>query len=621
MKSLILRSCLTVFWVAGTVACLAQNPSLCGLMELLKQHPEKDSILTELAIANQQMGTCLQTVQPSEAINYFLQSLEEYKETGNREEVVRVHQMIATTYSYMEDYENQLLHLKKALQDALELNNAELEINLLYQISKVYCCLNNYESAMEFCLMALQESRNHDQCLLDEIMIGQAEIEFKNGNYQTSMELNKEVLARASENEQIQLEMTCLCNIACCLIELKRYNYARMILKKCMDLSHPDDDLDNYRAMQLMTVLDSKTGQHENAFRRQRQLEQLTEKKHSIEQLKMTSDTVLRAEIDHLNRKLSYLQSICLEQNTQTAQTNTMLMVLIFVACGGVFFFAFLKYSFKNLKFERVRFTNEQTSIVEKQNSLSGKFQSLLQKKESLQEVNYHLIASNRSKTELFKAISHDLQTPLIQLQHNLTNLMCDIDEDQFRQATAGLTNKVGDISLLLDNLLQWSKFQSQGIHAKPQYTELTALLNDVIDLQKYSAAEKKITLSNALDHKIFVYADEEMVKTLLKTILQNIVKLSDPGATITISGNKDRQNGWLQANYTGQMPLKRTFLQQSQKVDYGSETTELAKAIILGWMLCHTLAKVNNGSISVEDTSDESFQVDLRFPLEEMKV
>jgi two-component system sensor histidine kinase/response regulator len=168
---------------------------------------------------------------------------------------------------------------------------------------------------------------------------------------------------------------------------------------------------------------------------------------------------------------------------------------------------------------------------------------------------------------------------------------------------------------------LQWSKFQSQGVHAKPQYIELTALLNDVVDLQKYSAAEKKIILSNALDQKLFVYADEEMVKSLLKTILQNIVKLSDAGATIAITGNKDKQNGWLQANYTGQMPLKHTFILQSQTVDYGSETTELGKAIILGWMLCHTLVKVNNGSICVEDISDESFQVFLKFPLEEVKV
>jgi len=621
MKLVILHSYLIAFWVLGTVTCLAQNPAL-GVKELLKQHPAKDSILMELAQANKMMGNYWQTIQPSEAINYFRQSLEEYKEAGNKEEVINVYQMMATTYHYLHDYDKQLFYLKKALQDALELNNAELEINMLYQISKAYYYLNNYEPAMEYSLLALQESHNHNQRMLDEIMIGQAEIELKKGNYQTSIKLSKDVLTRVSKKGQIQLKITCLCNIAACLIELNQYHEARTILEKCLSMSLPDDEtIDNYRVLQMMTVLESKTGHFISAFRRQRQLEQLTAKKHSLEQLQKKSDMVLQAEMEQLNMKLTCLQSIYLEQNNQTAQTNTILIILTFVACGGFFFIAFLKYSSKNLKLEKIRFTNEQTKIIEKQNSLSSKYQLLLQKKESLQETNNNLTELNRSKTELFKAISHDLQMPLILLQQKLTNLMTDISADQFRQSTAGLTNMVGDISLLLENLLQWSKFQSQGIHAKPQYTELAELINDIIDLQKYSAAEKKITLSNDLKQKIFVYADEEMVRSLLKTILQSIIKLSEQGATIIISGNKDKKNGWLQANYSGQMPLKQTFLQQSQTVDYRSEKTELGKAIILGWMLCRTLVKANNGSIHVEDISDELFQVLLYFQLEEMKV
>jgi len=622
MKPFILLCCqISLFW-GGTVFCFAQNSSLDGLKKQLKQNPAKDSILMELAQANKLMGTYWQTIQPSEAINYFKQSLETYKEAGNKEEVVQIHQMIATAYYYLNDYDKQLFHLKKALQDALGLDNAELEINILYQIMKAYCYLNNYELAWEYSLLALQESHNHDQCMLDKIMIVQAEIEFQKGNYQTSLELNQNILAHVPDDGPAQVKITCLCNTAACLIELKRYNYARMMLEKCTAISHPDDDtLDNYRILQLMIVLDSKTGDYVNAFRRQRQLEQLTAKKYSLEQVQKTLDAVLQAEIQQLNKKMAYLKSVYLKQNNQVAKTNSILIILIVVACGGSFFIVLLIHSLKKFKLEKIRFTDDHTMLIEKQNNILIKYKSLWQKKESLKGINNNLVASNRSKTELFKAISHDLQMPLIQLQHLLTNLMTDVSEEQFRQATAGLTCMVGDISLLLENLLQWSKYQSQGIHAKRQYTEVTALINEIMGLQKYCAAEKKIDLSNTLQQKIFVYADEEMVKSLLKTILQNIVKLSEPDATIVISGNKDKQNGWLQINYTGQMPLKQTFLQQSQAVDYESETTELGKAIIFGWMLCHTLMKANNGNIFAENISDDSFQVILRVPLEEIRI
>ena len=619
MKLSILHSCQIVFWGLVTVSCFAQDSSTDNLKELLRKHPAKDSILLELAQTNKLMGTYRQTIQPAEAINYFRQSLEIYKEAGNREEVVQIHQMIAATYYYMDEYDKQLFHLKKALQEALELDNAKLEINILYQLTKVYCYLNNYEPAMEYSLMALKESHNHDQWMLDEIMIGQAEIEFQKGNFQKSIDLSKDVLTRVREKGQIQLEINCSYNIAACLMGLNQYHEARDLLEKYPVMTHPDDDtFDNYKVLQLMIVLDSKTGNFANAFRLQRKLEQLTAKNNSLEQLQETWDMMFQVEMQQLNMKLIYLQSALLEQNNRTAKTNTVLIVLILVACGEIFFFALLRRSFKKLKLEKIRFIDEETIFIEKQKSLSGKSQSLLQKQESLQEINHHLTALNRSKTELFKAISHDLQKPLIQLQQNLTNLMTNIGEDQFRRATAVLTTMVGDISLLLENLLQWSKYQSQGIHAKPQYTELIALVNDVVGQQKYSATEKKITISNTLEHNIFVYADEDMVRSLLKTILQNIVKLSKPGAIITIYGNKDKQNGWLKVNYTGEMPLKRTFLKQPKAVKYGSKATELGKAIILGWMLCRTLMQVNNGSISVEDISTDSFYIILNFPLEE---
>lgn len=623
MKQNILHSCQIVLLMLCDISCLTQNPSFDGLKELLKQpHPANDSILTELAQTNQQMGTYWQTFQPSVAIYYFKQSLETYKKMEKKEKVIDVRQIIATTYYYLDEYDKQLFHLKKALQDALELDNPELVISIMYQITKAYYYLNDYESAMEYSLMSLQESHNHHQWMLDQIISEQAEIEFQKGNYHTSVELSRDVLARVREKGQKQMEITCLCNIAGCLIELKQYREARTILVKCLNMARSDDEtFGHYKTLQLMSELESKTGNDANAFHRLRQSEQLTAKKFSPEQLQKSSDIVLQAEMQHLKTKLSQIQSVYLAQNKQIAIANTVLTVLIIISFGGIFFSALLVRSIKNFKIDKLRLTNEQITIIEKQNRISDKYHLLLQKKESLQQINESLTASKQSKTELFKAISHDLQTPLIHLQQNLTNLMTNIDEGQFRQSTEGLTNLVGNISLLLENLLLWSKCQSQITNVKPQYTEIILLVNDTIQHQKHIATEKKINIFNSLEQNIFIYADEEMVKCLIKTILQNIIKLSDPGATIVISGDMDKQNGWLQVSYTGQMTFKQTFLQQSQTAHYESETTELGKAVSLGWMLCRILVKVNKGIIRVDDISDESFHVILNFPLGEYKV
>ena len=518
----------------------------------------------------------------------------------------------------MDEYDKQLLHLKKALQDALGLDNIKLEISILYHISEVYLYMGNHELAEEYTLLALEDSRNHDNWMLDEIMTEQAEIELRKGNFQASIELSKDVLAR-TENGQIQMEITGLCNMADCLIRLGQYREARAILEKCRAMTHPDTTTQgDYKMLQLIIALDSATGNFADAFANQRQLEKLTSKKYSPEQLQSASKEVLQAELQYLNTKMSDIRWSYETQKKKNAKVTGVLILLVFIVCGGILFISRFRNSYKKLQSEKAWLVDEQALVIEKQNRLSGKQQTLMHSKVLLQEAHRNLTVSNRSKTELFKAISHDLQIPLIRLQQNLTNLMTEISEDQFRQAASGLTIMVNDISLLLENLLQWSKYHSQNIRTKPQYCELIAIINNTIDLQKYNVAEKKIILSNDLYHNIFIYADEEMVKISLKTILQNIIKLSKPNATVTISGNKNDQDGWIKIAYAGQMPMKQIFLQQSQVESYGSESTELGKAISLGWMLCHTLINVNNGSIRVEDVSDESFNIILCFPLEE---
>ena len=602
-----------LWWCFLSINCLAQNPQLDRLMEQLN-----DGDPAHLAQINKELGIYWQKIYPSEALYYFRQSLDAYKKIGNREEVIHINIMMADTYLSMEEYDKQLFHLKKALQDVLDLDRPQLEISILYQIANVFFQLNNCEMAEEYSSLALQESRRHGRWMLNEIKMVQAKVEFCKGNYLISIELAKNVLANVHEKKLTQIEIDAMCHIGDCLIKLEKYDEAHTIIEKCLSVTDPEHDtLDYYKALQLMVQLDYQTEKFADAFAVQRLLEKVAERKNSLKQIQDLSEEVLQAEFSRLNAQWSSLQSTCQKQEKRESQMTYIFVLFILLACGELFFLVRFWFYFRKLKPKRIGLMEEQKLLEEKVNILSNKHQILLQNQETLKKTNSYLTALNRYKTELFEEISRDLQAPLVRLQQNLANLMTDITEDQFKQVTAGLTNMVGDVSLLLENLLQWSKYQSQGIRAKPQYTDITALVNDALDQQKYSAAEKKIVISNALQHHLFVYADEDMVKGLLKIILQNIIKLSDPNAAISLSGNLDKQYGYFQVNYTGQMPLKHIFIQQFHSDGYGAEQTEIGKAISFGWMLCRALMEANYGNIRIEDVSNESLNIILNFPLE----
>ncbi len=639
-----------------TALSLAQNSRLDHLMLQLAQHPDKDTtwaniiahvaisyrevnkdsmfryceiLLNEaqqnrddsqLAQANLLMGMHWMDIYPEKALNYLLPAHDIYLNLGNLEKAVSVNAEIASVYHYVKDYDKQLFYLKKALQDVLELNNKNLEISLLYHISCAYFCLKNYELAEEYSFIAMQESNNNHQYMLPLIKVMQADIEFQKGNYARSINLNQDVLEGIQGQNSSSLEVICCNNIAKCYMELKQYPKAYQMLEKVFRKLDPKKDVDDYYAsMQLLVTLDTLRGDFKHAFKIQREIEQLKPYIFSLEQYRNDESKLMRSAMQEMNMELSGLGSVYQQQYSKSAAMNILIVVLIFAIIGGITMVIRLWRSLRTYRQRQNELQNTREAIIEKRDKIKSNYEEMSEKISTLKKTYHRLNQSDVAKTELFKTISHDLQSPLIQLQHNLMDLMLtDVNEQQFRQATGELTNTVGDISLLLENLLQWSKYQSQDIQVKPQYIEIISLIDDALNQQKYAAAEKNIILSNTIEHRLYVYADEEIVKCSLKTILQNTMKLSDANARITIAGDKNEKNGWIRMNYQGHMPLKDTYVQLFQTDGYDSELSELGKAISLGWMLCRTLMKANNGSLQMNNISKDSFDICLFLPLEE---
>ncbi len=645
-----------LLWYAFTAFCFARNAELEDLSQQLNRHQEVDTVRADIMIkmikgydlidkdsmfrycnllfneaqqsknsllqarANTMMGMYWQKIQPGKALDYYRQSYDIYKKTDDKKAMAEVNRSISVIYNYMNDYDKQLFYLKRALQEALECGDKKIEILILHNISGAYFYLKNYELAEEYSLMALRESRNNGNYISDPIMVSQAGIEFQKGNYKRAIELSEDILNRARKKGQTQIETVCLKNIAECLIKTERYREARLMLAQCFQKTDPETDMPGYvDNLQLLVMLDSATGNFKQAFLSQREIERLTEQIHSLDQIRNNSEKALQIELQDMQAQDLQLRSIYEEKENQYAKMNIFVIILIIVTSAGIFLFVRLRRSSEKLRREESRLREKREDISEKKNKLISDNQDLRQKKIDLAETHHSLDQSDRSKTELFKTMSDDLRSPLIRLKQDLVELMAaDMSEDRFRRAVGELTDNVGNISLLLENLLQWSKIQSQGVRTTTQYTEMIMLVDDAFGHHKYGAAEKNITLSNAMKHRLYVYADEETIKGILKTLLQNMIRLSGNNAVITVSGDKNEQYGRIRINYQGQMPLKTMFLQLYETNDYGSDRSEIGKAVTLGWMLCRTLIETNNGYIRTEDISEESFNVDLYLPLEE---
>jgi K+-sensing histidine kinase KdpD len=268
--------------------------------------------------------------------------------------------------------------------------------------------------------------------------------------------------------------------------------------------------------------------------------------------------------------------------------------------------------------------------LEKKQNGLLDKYQSVRQRKnemslrcnevenkwQALQQEQDALIQLHHIKTLLFQTISGDVQHPLVKLKIKLGALVEEkIDEEPFKKEVTSLAQMVGDISQLLENLLQWSKYQAQRQTPVPRINEWAALVESAIHEVKFGADKKQIVLKNPLEVGIKVFADGDMMKPLLKTLLQNAIGVMEKGNAIVFSASLCDDNTEIQLILQGEFPLKKLFVESFSGESYNSFQPEMGRSVSLGWMFCKAVAADNNGNIRISEKIDNSVVISMQFP------
>jgi len=81
-----------------------------------------------------------------------------------------------------------------------------------------------------------------------------------------------------------------------------------------------------------------------------------------------------------------------------------------------------------------------------------------------------------------------------------------------------------------LENLLEWSQLQRSSFESQKEIFDLFALCKKVVDLFQQNAQEKNIKFEAKLTKNSEVYADENMIYTVLRNLVANAIKFTKPG-------------------------------------------------------------------------------------------
>lgn len=212
---------------------------------------------------------------------------------------------------------------------------------------------------------------------------------------------------------------------------------------------------------------------------------------------------------------------------------------------------------------------------------------------------------ANAAKDKFFSIIAHDLRNPFQHLVNTtellLTNLKKAVDPETEELAKI-IYNSAQYSYGLLEDLLLWSRSQMNSMEFSPLNIPLYEYVQSELKLTNNLAERKGIKLNVSIPKKMSVYADENMLKFILRNLLTNAIKFTNRGGTIILSAGMTKSFSHIQVEDTG-IGMTKPEINSLFKIAkrYSNLGTEKEKGTGLGLVLCHEFVKYHGGKIQIK--------------------
>lgn len=229
---------------------------------------------------------------------------------------------------------------------------------------------------------------------------------------------------------------------------------------------------------------------------------------------------------------------------------------------------------------------------------------------ESLKKSEQELRNLNAQKDRFFSIIAHDLKSPiglLMQLSELLYENFDSFEKEELREIINHLYNSSHNTFKLLENLLIWSRGQLDRIEVNKTIFDIHKIVKATLKIYKEKATLKELIIQNNIKPLTFVFADKDMVMTVLRNLVSNAIKFTNRSGEIKISAEKiiaENKRKMIQVSVRDNgIGIAKEDQEKLFKIDEYITTpgTEKEKGTGLGLLVCKEMIIRNNGKISID--------------------
>ncbi len=156
-----------------------------------------------------------------------------------------------------------------------------------------------------------------------------------------------------------------------------------------------------------------------------------------------------------------------------------------------------------------------------------------------INQKNEELIRMNATKDKFFSIIAHDLRSPFngfLGLTQVMVEELPSLTLAQIQDIAVNLSKSATNIYRLLENLLQWSQIQRGTIPFESKKIQLHSAAKESIVLIQEIANNKGIEIISTISENIDVFADNNILQTILRNLVSNGVKYTEKGGKVLLS-------------------------------------------------------------------------------------
>lgn len=524
--------------------------------------------------------------ESEKAIEILINAVELAESQKQETKLPRTYLLLAFAYRDLNKLDKAELYFNKSLQVSNTIGDSTDIHTSLHEIGNLYNLKSDYKKAVEFHSKALEIRERMN--LINVLVYSYHDISldyYAMGNLEMALKYAFAAEKLAMQLYEKWLLVSVYSNITEIFIKLKKFNDAEIYLKKLQIFADELKMKSTYNILyQTYYSFYKSQKQFENALK---YYELNIAYKDSI------SNETVQKNISELDKKyesakkdkeiLANQERIRRQQLFITTAIIGFVLVLIFIL----------------IIFRQYRQKKQANTKLENQNI------EIIRQKEEIRIYAEELKDLNATKDKLFSIIAHDLRSPFTGIQGFsellLTNLN-EFDISETKKFIEHINQSAVSTLDLLDKLLEWAQNQTGQISFNPTNLSFKPIVIEILGILKSSAKFKNISLNFIESDINVVYADQNMLKTILRNLIQNAIKFTNTNGRIDIFSEK--KSGYVEITVSddgigmNEYTKEKIFEVDKKKTMTG---TDDERGIGLGLVICNEFVKKHGGIIRVE--------------------